>query len=941
VLAAAIGVGVVLRLAHLARLYESPFAASLVLDARAYDEWAREIAAGEWIGRAAFWVDPLYAYVLAAMYGIAGHSLLLPRLANLVFGVATAFVAARIAERLWSSRSAAVAAALFVGIFIPAIHFEGQIEKTALSVLLLACGVDLFLAGTSLSLLGAGVVGGLATLARGNVLLLLPLAAAALALGWDREPGDPLAAGRGLRLRRAGLLLAGAVPLILLATLHNHAATGEFVPTTTNLGINLYLGNHPGNLYGYYDPPDFLHPSTSTEKPDFRAEAERRSGTTLSDRALSDYWARQTWEAVSADPGLAAARLVRKLRLALNDDEVPDSDDVALVAGWSPVLRSPVLWFGQLLPLALLGAVVGRRRRGVRIVAAVAVIYLASLLPFFIMARLRVQLLPFMAVLGSGAAVWIATALQARRRRPLGFAAAILALGAVVAYSRPSWMAERRTASLAIGWHNLGATLADQGRTEEAVRAYERAVEIRAAAVPAALRALGRIHQERGDYARAEEAMRKVLELRPDSPSARAALLGLYDAMLADARWQNDARIQSRRRALGGPSGQAPPASPPAKVDPVASAIARARTLGSEGRVGEGIAVLQQAVRDGPYDEDLHYLLGQTMERHAPPEEMVEFFSQEVDRDQKPQTSHYFWAVGLERGGDLEGALAQLRRALEIDPAHEMSQWRWGLLLERQGRPEEALKHLEEAGRIHPDYEPAWRDAARVAEQLGRSADAEEYRRRAEAADPTHPRRFGNWARYLLEHGRHEAAWVEVHRLLAERPGDGNGLLLRERIRAAFGATPPPAIDTDASGSGGPATLPRDTRALLVANLSVQPPNTPAWIAYDGRDAWARDRATDLASAFKEAGWTVRRLGEAPFSLRPGTFIMAADDPPSAAASTAHDALDVAGLAPTVGTGYRAYAEERRRADPAWSGFYFEPEQEFVVAVGRRASNEQ
>ena len=39
---------------------------------------------------------------------------------------------------------------------------------------------------------------------------------------------------------------------------------------------------------------------------------------------------------------------------------------------------------------------------------------------------------------------------------------------------------------------------------------------------------------------------------------------------------------------------------------------------------------------------------------------------------------------------------------------------------------------------------------------------------------------------------------------------------------------------------------------------------------------------------------------------------------------------------PNFGTGYRAFAEVRRRADPGWQGIVFEPDQGFVIAVGCR-----
>jgi tetratricopeptide (TPR) repeat protein len=940
ILPAALAVGLVLRIAHLVWLRGSPFFSSLLLDARHYDNWAQRIVAGAWIDRAAFWVDPLYAYILAAIYGIGGHDLLLPRLVNIACGIATAAIVWLIAERVWASRFAAVVAAVMMVGFIPAIHFEGQIEKTALTVLLLATAVWLFLIGTWRAIAGAGLVLGLATLARGNALVFVPLAAAALALGWDRDAGDSPAAARPRRLQRAALLLATAVPVIALATVHNYLASGEFVPTTTNLGINLYLGNHAGNEYGYYHPPSFLHPNTESEVPDFRAEAARRTGQQLSDRALSDYWTGQTLSTVLADPVPALVRTVRKFQLTVNDHEVPDSEGVDLVAGWSPVLRVPVFWFGQLLCLAVLGAVVGRRRRGVRILVAVAIAYIASLMPFFVMARLRVQLVPLLAVLAGGAVAWLVSMARARLVRPLGYAGGILAAGALLAFYVPDWMAQRRVASLAIEWHNLGVAFASQGRTDDAIRAYEHAVATDATAVPAALRQLGTIYQRRGDYLRAEAAMRRVIELRPSSASGREALRKLYDAMLADARWRDDAGVRRRRDALGAAPLAA--GAPAASADPVRGAATRARSLQAAGKYDEAIAVLQEAVRKGPYDEGLHYMLGQLMEQRATPEALVAFFSEEVARDEKPQTSHYYWAVGLARGGDLPGAYDHLRTALEIDPAHEMSQRQWGLLLEQQGKLDAAYEHVVEATRIHPEFTGALQDAARIADQLGRKSEAEDFRRRAASADPSSDRQFIYWARYLHAHGRSQAALPEVDRLLAKRPNDPEGLRLRDEIRASLGL---PAVAAPAAGgaaAGGAAAggdsgwqVSSAARPALVSALLTQPAGTPTWIVYDGRYPAAEQLARQIAAGFEEAKWTAQ-VEKATFSLRPGLFVFAADDPAPPAAATAFEGIRATQLNPTLGTGYRAFVEERKRTNPDWRGLELRPDQDYVIVVGRQ-----
>jgi hypothetical protein len=65
---------------------------------------------------------------------------------------------------------------------------------------------------------------------------------------------------------------------------------------------------------------------------------------------------------------------------------------------------------------------------------------------------------------------------------------------------------------------------------------------------------------------------------------------------------------------------------------------------------------------------------------------------------------------------------------------------------------------------------------------------------------------------------------------------------------------------------------------------------------------------------------------------------MAADDPPSASTSAVAAGLEAARLDAKVASGYRAYAEERKRADGGWHGFDLESGQEFILAVGRRGA---
>src|ERR1700674_3783215 len=72
-------VALVVRLIHVWQLRRSPFFDILLGDAHGYDEWARRIAGGEWMGRDVFYQAPLYPYFLGVIYAGVGHSLLAVR----------------------------------------------------------------------------------------------------------------------------------------------------------------------------------------------------------------------------------------------------------------------------------------------------------------------------------------------------------------------------------------------------------------------------------------------------------------------------------------------------------------------------------------------------------------------------------------------------------------------------------------------------------------------------------------------------------------------------------------------------------------------------------------------------------------------------------------------------------------------------------------------
>jgi hypothetical protein len=152
-----------------------------------------------------------------------------------------------------------------------------------------------------------------------------------------------------------------------------------------------------------------------------------------------------------------------------------------------------------------------------------------------------------------------------------------------------------------------------------------------------------------------------------------------------------------------------------------------------------------------------------------------------------------------------------------------------------------------------------------------------------------------------------------------------------EPAAPAVPAAPPAA-------ASAPAHLDATARRTLVEGLRTVPDGPVrkrVWFTVTYGDPRAAVFQTELARAFEEAGFSVARVHSAGFPIRPGLYFMMADEEPTEDVGAIGAALEAAGLTLTTGRGYRAYYEERKRADPAWNGFPMADDQPYVIAIGR------
>jgi tetratricopeptide (TPR) repeat protein len=691
-------VALVVRLVHICQIRRAPFFTVLLGDSRAYDEWAGRIAAGDWIGHDVFYQAPLYPYFLASIYAAAGRNLLLVRVLQACVGSAACVLLALAVRRLVSVR-AGLAAGLMLALYAPAIFFDGLIQKSVLDVFFI-CLVLYLIARITTVRLKADTTGARRDRTTGSVRLQPDLNWLALGLtigglSLTRENAMVftvvLAAWALAHARRAAAtFLAGAAIVLLPVAARNSLVGGGFYVTTAQFGPNFYIGNNPQSD-GAYQPLRFGRGAPEYERQDATEIAERALGRRLTPAEVSRYWTDRALDFITSRPGAWVQLVARKAALLVNATEMLDTESQETHGEWSMPLRmaARVGHFGVLVPLAALGIIaLWPDRSRLAIVYALLGAYAASVLMFYVFARYRYPLVPLLIVFAAAAVTRRWT--PGFDRKTVAPVLAVLAPVAVIA----NWPLVSTQMNRAVTEHNLGAALQSDGRTDEALAHYRRAIALRPDYAPAynnlgsALRATGRLEDAVANY-------RRALALRPDYPEAH---YNLANAFLDAGRPEQAAEhFQVAMRSM-----------------PVAADVHNnlGIALAAGHRLPEAVEQFRQALAADPDSVKAHRNLGDALMTLGSQPEALEHLNRAAHLAPLDAAIQYDFGSALLEAGRLDEAVAAFRAALRLTPESVETHNNLGIALGSQGKVDEAIAEFQAALRIRPDFSEARRNLA-------------------------------------------------------------------------------------------------------------------------------------------------------------------------------------------------------------------------------------
>jgi len=400
----------IVRLIYLLEIKSNPFFNLPISDARWHDLWALEIVKGNWLGDTVFFRAPLYPYFLSLIYLIFGHKYFIARLIQIIIGSLNCSLIFLIARHLMNKKIAIIAGLIsaFYGVFV---YFDTELLIPVLIIFLNLLLVYILLKNTikqkwSLWFL-SGIILGFSAIARPNILIFIPGV-----LIWFFVNRDKLHINTAIPLFLTGIIL-----VIVPVTLRNYYVGHDFVPISSQGGINLYIGNNPiadgkrSIAPGLYmaageDYKDNVW-LTSVEI------AEEKTKQKLKPSEVSSFWVKQTLDFVKNQPFKYLKLQVKKLYYFWNGFEIESNKSIYLYRQFSALLKF-LVWllyiafpFGFIGPLALTGMFLTRTKiKKLLLVYLFIIFYMCGVILFFVTGRFRLPVIPFLIIFAAYAVFW-------------------------------------------------------------------------------------------------------------------------------------------------------------------------------------------------------------------------------------------------------------------------------------------------------------------------------------------------------------------------------------------------------------------------------------------------------------------------------------------------------------------------------------------------------
>jgi Tfp pilus assembly protein PilF len=598
-----------LRLLYLKQMTATPIFHGLVVDAEKFDGLALKILGGDFTHKEFIYLNPLYPFFLTLIYFIGGHSQLSVLCTQAVIDSLSCILLYYSASTLFN-KAVGIIAAITYACYGLAIFYTGTILAPTLVIFLSLAFIASLLPGEKrkpYALFFSGILFGLVVAARPNVILFLFF----LPLWFFTVLKNKL--GISTSIRRLSLFLVGFLAVLSLIAVRNYSIEKSFSPFSVQGGINFYIGNNP-EATGTFMTPHGLSSSPIEQVKTSIRYAEKQLGKTLTPFQASRYWLSKGLTFIKNNPLDAFSLYMIKCAFFWRKEELPLNIDYSLSRTLLPIFRLPFITFGIIAPFALLGIILSLKKKTEPLLVLLFMVSLVlSVTIFFVTARYRMPIVPFLIICSSYALYSLGKMLRAKETKGIILYGTFLIVSFIginydfTFFSRPS---------PAKHYSNLGMVYSRQGKSDEALSVLKRALSIDPNCFEAHFN-LGNVYREKGAFNEAVDAYKKTLQINPDFAEAHNNL---------------------------------------------------GMTYGKKGLLDEAISEFNSALTINPTLVDAHYNRGTAYGKQGRLEKALSDFREELVMHPDNAKAHFNLGMVYLKKGMRDEAIAQFKRAITIDP---------------------------------------------------------------------------------------------------------------------------------------------------------------------------------------------------------------------------------------------------------------------------------
>ena len=338
------------------------------------------------------------------------------------------------------------------------------------------------------------------------------------------------------------MFVVGSALVISPVTLRNYLAEKDFVLIASQGGINFYIGNNENS-----DGMSAIFYKQDWQYQDFQKMAEKESERSLKPSEISDFYYKKGIAFMLNQPHKALKLLVKKSYLFWNKFEISNNQDIYFFRRYSSLIRILPLGFWLIGPLGLAGILLSfydKRNRTTKkwkntILPVLLVLsYMLTVATFFVTARFRLPVIPFLIIFSAFALVLLWEKLSRRELRNSAFFFLLLFPFLILTNSNAYRLS---VGDFSQAHFSLANVHLKAGRLDLALEEYDVALQ-RNPDLPRAHLNKGIVFLRRKEYDKAQEEFRLELKINPDEDkaynnlSAAYRLQGLYDRAVEAAQ---------------------------------------------------------------------------------------------------------------------------------------------------------------------------------------------------------------------------------------------------------------------------------------------------------------------------------------------------------------------------------------------------------------------